>query len=70
MSNTGDTIMNVHIEFAVTPTPGPVWGKLDMVHISIPKRKFKTLKDVYDKWYQKTGNKAKKIKMIKEKVIL
>ena len=52
--------MNVHIEFAVTPTPGPVWGKLDMVHISIPKRKFKTLKDVYDKWYQKTGNKAKK----------
>ena len=62
--------MNVHIEFAVTPTPGPVWCKLDMVHISIPKRKFKTLKDVYDKWYQKTGNKAKKIKMIKEKVIL
>jgi len=39
--------MNVHIEFAVTPT-----------------------KDVYDKWYQKTGNRAKKIKMIKEKVIL
>ena len=62
--------MNVHIEFAVTPTPGPVWSELDMVHISIPKRKFKTLKDVYDKWYQKTGNKAKKIKMIKEKVIL
>ena len=62
--------MNVHIEFAVTPTPGPVWGELDGVLISIPKRKFKTLKDVYDKWYQKTGNKAKKIKMIKEKVIL
>ena len=62
--------MNVHIECAVTPTPGPVWGKLDMVHISIPKRKFKTLKDVYDKWYEKTGNHAKKIKMIKEKVVL
>ena len=62
--------MNVHIEFAVTPTPGPVWGKLDMVHISIPKRNFKTLKDVYDKWYEKTGNHAKKIKMIKEKVVL
>ena len=62
--------MNVHIEFAVTPTPGPVWGELDMVHISIPKRKFKTIKDVYDKWYKKTGNHAKKIKMIKEKVIL
>ena len=62
--------MNVHIEFAVTPTPGPVWGELDSVLISIPKRKFKTLKDVYDKWYKKTGNKAKKIKMIKEKVIL
>jgi hypothetical protein len=41
-----------------------------MVHISIPKRKFKSIKDVYDKWYKKTGNKAKKIKMIKEKVIL
>ena len=52
--------MNVHIEFAVTPTPGPVWGELDMVHISIPKRKFKSIKDVYDKWYKKTGNKAKK----------
>ena len=62
--------MNIHIQFAVTPTPGPVCGELDMVHISIPKRKFKTIKDVYDKWYQKTGNKAKKIKMIKEKVIL
>ena len=62
--------MNVHIEFAVTPTPGPVWGKLDMVHISIPKSKFKTIKDVYDKWYEKTGNHAKKIKMIKEKVVL
>ena len=68
--NDGGCVMNVHIEFAVTPTPGPVWGELDMVHITIPKRKFKTIKDVYDKWYQKTGNKAKKIKMIKEKIIL
>ena len=23
--------MNVHIEFAVTPTPGPVWGEHDML---------------------------------------
>ena len=60
----------MHIEFAVTPTPGPRWGEIDMVNISIPKRKFKTLEDVYKIWYKRTGNIAKKIKMIKEKIIL
>ena len=62
--------MNIHIEFAVTPTPGSGWGELDMVQISIPKKKFASLKDVYKLWYKRTGNKAKKIKMIKEKIIL
>tara|TARA_B100000902_G_C26645639_1_gene591271 strand:+ start:54 stop:242 length:189 start_codon:yes stop_codon:yes gene_type:complete len=62
--------MNIHLEFAVTPTPGPGWGEIDMVHISIPKRKFKTVKDVYKVWYKRTGNIAKKITMIKEKIIL
>ena len=55
---------NIHISFKVTPTPGPGWGNLDTVNISIPKRKFKTVKDVYDKWFKKTGNIAKEIIMI------
>ena len=34
---------------------------------SIPKRKFKSLGQVYDLWYNKTGNVAKEIVMGKEK---
>jgi|TARA_B100001094_G_C17612718_1_gene522009 hypothetical protein len=58
---------NIHIDFKVTPTPGPNWGSLDEVNISIPKRKFKGLKYVYDRWFKKTGNVAKNIIMGKER---
>jgi hypothetical protein len=58
---------NIHIEFKVIPTPGPGWGTNNRVDISIPKRKFKSLGQVYDLWYNKTGNVAKEIVMGKEK---
>ena len=54
--------MNVHIEFAVTPTPGPVWGELDMVHITMPKRKFKTIKMFMISGIRKQAIKQKKLK--------
>ena len=59
---------NIHIDFKVTPTPGPNWGSLDEVNISIPKRKFKGLKYVYDRWFKKTGNVAKNIIMGKSEL--
>ena len=58
---------NIHIEFKVIPTPGSGWGELDMVNISIPKRKFKSIENVYDIWVKKTGNVAQKIIMGKER---
>jgi len=51
----------------VIPTPGPNWGSCNEVNISIPKRKFKSLEGVYDKWFKRTGNVAKKITMGKER---
>ena len=58
---------NIHIDFKVIPTPGPNWGSHDEVNISIPKRKFKNLEQVYDIWVKKTGNVAKNITMGKER---
>ena len=58
---------NIHIEFKVIPTPGPNWGSFKDVNISIPKRKFKNLEQVYDIWVKKTGNVAQKIIMGKER---
>ena len=58
---------NIHIDFKVIPTPGPNWGSCNEVNISIPKRKFKNLEGVYDKWFKRTGNIAKKITMGKER---
>lgn len=60
---------NIHIEFKVIPTPGPDWGTCKRVDITIPKRKFKTLEGVYDKWYKRTGNVAQKIVMLGEREV-
>lgn len=52
---------NMHIEFTVTPTPGPGWGTNRRVDISIPVRKFRNMSQVYALWKSKTGNTAKLI---------
>jgi|TARA_B100000073_G_scaffold290949_1_gene253784 hypothetical protein len=61
--------MYKHINFTVIPSPGPNWGTCKRVDISIPKSKFKTMQHVYDLWYKKTGNVAKKITKGGEKYV-
>ena len=69
MNNGGQMQKNIHIEFKVIPTPDDGWGKMDRVDITIPKRKFISIEQVYHLWFKKTGNVAKEITMGNEREV-
>jgi hypothetical protein len=61
--------MYKHINFTVYPDYDRNWGKMRTVNISIPKSKYKSLKQVKEIWFAKTGNIAMKIVKGDEKYV-